>query len=82
MFWSALGKIQPSAFRKEAKAALSSISEHEQRLVEYCKLTPEETLKRLDVPSSAGLTADQADERRREFGANTITSKKRMGLHP
>ena len=40
------GKIQHAAFRKAAQAAANVISEHEQKLLEICRLPPEEALRR------------------------------------
>jgi Mg2+-importing ATPase len=79
MFWSVLGKIHPTVFLKEAKAASTTISEHEKRLVELCRIPPDEALEQIKS-SHDGLTQVQVEERREEFGLNAIGQKKQAGL--
>ncbi|HEX4086073.1 MAG TPA: magnesium-translocating P-type ATPase [Chthoniobacteraceae bacterium] len=80
MFRRVLNKIQPAAFLRAAKAASSTISEHEQRLIEICKLTPEAALARLDVAEAAGLDPQRVETERAEYGANDFGAKKEVGF--
>ena len=79
MFRTVLGKIHPAVFLKAAKAASTSISEHEQKLLEVCQVTSEEALKRLGV-TEEGLSAEAVEAARGEFGLNNLGSKKQTGI--
>ena len=79
MFKTVLGKIHPSVFLKAAKAASSSISEHEKKLLEICRLSTEDALKNLEVTEN-GLTDDEVETAREEFGPNNLGSKKQTGV--
>ncbi|MDR1304111.1 MAG: magnesium-translocating P-type ATPase [Verrucomicrobiales bacterium] len=79
MFWSVLGKIHPTVFLREAQASAATVSEHEQRLAELCRVSPEEALRQLGV-GDAGLTEEQVEERRGEFGANELAGKRQAGV--
>ena len=79
MFKTVLGKIHPSVFVKAAKAASSNISEHEKRLLEICALSTEDALKSMGI-SETGLSEDEVDTARKEFGPNNLGSKKQTGV--
>ena len=55
MFKSFFSKISPFLIVKEAKAGARKITANEQRLVDYCALSPEEAQKRLSS-GPAGVT--------------------------
>jgi len=74
-----LGKLHPALLRKAVKASSSVISEHEQKLVELCKLPEEEVLQRLGTAAS-GLTDGQVEAAREEYGSNIISQKKEAGI--
>ena len=73
------GKIHPSVFLKAAKAAETSISEHEQRLVELCQPVSEEALRRLGV-GEKGLSAEAVEEALRQYGPNVLSQSKKTGV--
>ena len=79
MFRELFGKIHPSVFLKAAKAAETSISEHEQRLVELCQPTSEEALRRLGVGEN-GLSAEAVAEALRQYGPNVLSQSKKTGV--
>jgi Mg2+-importing ATPase len=79
MFRTVLGKIHPAVFLKAAKAASSSISEHEQKLVELCRMPVEEALKQMGV-TEEGVDAGDVEVIREKFGPNDIGHKKQMGM--
>ena len=79
MFRTVLGKIHPAVFLKAAKAASGTISEHEQRLVELCKLTPEDALKRQEV-TDAGMNDARIEKAREENGTNDLGTRKQAGI--
>jgi len=79
MFRRVLNKIHPSVFLSAAKVASTTISEHEQRLIEICKLTPEEALARFHV-TEAGLDPEEVESARREFGCNDLGTRKELGF--
>ncbi|MEI6560509.1 MAG: magnesium-translocating P-type ATPase [Verrucomicrobiota bacterium] len=79
MFRTILGKIHPTVFLKAAKAASTSVSEDERRLVDLCKCAPEEALRNLGV-SENGLSADEVEAAREKFGPNLLSHKKELGL--
>jgi Mg2+-importing ATPase len=79
MFRRVLNKIHPSVFLRAAKVASATISEHEQRLIEICKLTPEEALATMHV-TEAGLDEERVQAARREFGPNDLGTKKEVGI--
>jgi len=79
MFRTVLGKIHPSVFLKEAKAAQSTISEHEKKLVEVCSLPVDQALQRLST-SEQGLTGSAVEESRAKFGANDLGQRHKMGF--
>jgi Mg2+-importing ATPase len=79
MFRHLLGKIHPTVFLKAAKAASTSVSEDEKRLVELCQATSEEALKALGV-SENGLSTDEAERARDEFGPNLLSHKAEKGM--
>ena len=79
MFRELFGKIHPSVFLKAAKAAATSISEHEQRLVELCQPTSEEALRRLGV-GEIGLSAEAVEKALRQYGPNVLSQSKKTGV--
>jgi Mg2+-importing ATPase len=79
MFWSVLGKIHPSTFRKEAKAASATTSEHEKKLMEFCRLPTDDVLAKMQTPAG-GLGEEQVLGRRAEFGPNSLRHRKQMGV--
>ena len=79
MFRRVLNKIHPSVFLRAAKVASTTISEHEQRLIDICKLIPEEATAKLGV-TDAGLNEDQVETARKEFGSNDFGAKKEIGV--
>ena len=79
MFRRVLNKIHPAVFLREAKVASATISEHEKRLIDVCKLSPEEALAKLGV-TEAGLSEAQVEESRREYGSNDFGAKKEVGV--
>jgi Mg2+-importing ATPase len=79
MFRRVLNKIHPSVFLKAAKVASNTISEDEKRLIEMCKLSPEEALAKMGT-TEAGLSEEQVEEARKEFGSNDFGTKKEIGI--
>jgi len=79
VFRRVLNKIHPAVFLREAKVASATISEHEKRLIDVCKLSPEEALAKLGV-TEAGLSEAQVEESRREYGSNDFGAKKEVGV--
>ena len=79
MFRTVLGKIHPAVFLKAAKAASGSISEHEQKLVEICRLRADEALKQFGV-SEEGLAEAYIEVVREKFGTNELSHKKQIGM--
>ncbi len=79
MFRRVLNKIHPAVFLRAAKVASTTISEHEKRLIEICKLPVDEAMAKLGV-TEAGLSDEQADAARREFGANDFGAKREVGF--
>ena len=66
MLKSLFSKISPFLIVKEAKAGAKKITANEQRLVDFCALTPEEALARLKS-SATGLNHECVCEARAEF---------------
>jgi len=79
MFRRVLEKINPAAFLKEAKASAATISEHEQKLIDICRLSSEEALVRVGS-SERGLGEPEIDAARKQYGVNEIGHKKRTGF--
>ena len=79
MFRTLIGKIHPTVFLKAAKAASTSVSEDESRLVDLCLCTPEEALRHLGV-SESGLSEAEVEEAREKYGPNLLSHKKELGL--
>ena len=79
MFRTLIGKIHPTVFLKAAKAASTSVSEDESRLVDLCRCAPEEALRTLGV-SESGLSQAEVEEAREKFGPNLLSHKKELGL--
>jgi len=79
MFKSLFSKISPFLIVKEAKAGAKKITANEQRLVDFCALTPEDAQSRLKS-GSAGLTAAHVQEVREEFGPNELKAGEKHGV--
>ena len=79
MFRLVLGKIHPTVFLKAAKAASSSVSEDEKRLVELCRPTVEEALLRMGVTEN-GLSEENVETVREKFGLNLLTHRRERGV--
>ena len=73
------GKIHHAAFRKAAQAAVNVISEHEQKLLEICRLPAEEALRRYEV-GDQGLTEAQVQAARALHGRNILNTRKQAGM--
>jgi Mg2+-importing ATPase len=73
------GKLHPAILRKAVKAAATALSEHEQKLMELCTLPDEEALQRLGVTES-GLSDEQIETAREEYGSNIISHRKEAGI--
>ena len=79
MLRNLLGKIHPTVFLKAAKAASSTISEDESRLVELCRCTPEQALQTLGV-SETGLSEAEVEAVRAKYGPNLLSHKRELGV--
>ncbi len=79
MFKSLFSKISPFLIVKEAKAGAKKITANEQRLVDFCALSPEDAQKRL-TSGPSGLTLDRVEEARREFGPNELKVGEKHGV--
>ena len=73
------GKLHPAILRTAVKAASTAISEHEQKLVELCTLPAEEALQRLGT-TEIGLSDEQVETAREEYGSNILSHKKEAGI--
>jgi Mg2+-importing ATPase len=73
------GKLHPVIVQKAVKAASGAISEHEQKLMELCTLRAEEALQRLGV-TEHGLSDEQVETAREEYGSNILSHRKEAGL--
>lgn len=79
MLKSLFSKISPFLIVKEAKAGAKKITPNEQRLVDFCALTPEEAQSRLKTTPS-GLSAENVETARSEFGPNELKGSERHGV--
>ena len=79
MFRHLLGKIHPTVFLKAAKAASTSVSEDEKRLMELCRSTSEEALLTMGV-SENGLSPEAVEAARDQFGLNLLSHKVEKGI--
>ncbi len=73
------GKLHPAILHKAVKAAAAAISEHEQKLMELCTLPAEEALQRLGV-TEYGLSDEQVETAREEYGSNILSHRKEAGI--
>jgi P-type Mg2+ transporter len=73
------GKLHPAILQKAVKAASAAISEHERKLIELCSLPAEEALQRLGV-TERGLSDEQVETARKEYGSNILSHRKEAGL--
>jgi len=71
-------KNLPFLIVNEAKAGARKITANEQRLVDFCAVTPEEAQTRLKS-GPAGLTADAVERAREEFGSNELKASEKHG---
>ena len=79
MLKSLFAKISPFLIVKEAKAGARKITANEQRLIDFCALSPEEAQKRLSS-GPAGLTDERVEEARAEFGSNELKVGEKTGV--
>jgi len=79
MFRSLFSKISPFLIVKEAKAGANKITPNEQRLVDFCALSVEDTQKRFGEGQD-GLSATQVEELRDEFGPNELRVGEKTGV--
>ena len=73
------GKLHPTILHKAVKAAAGAISEHEQQLMDLCTLPAEEALQRFGVTEN-GLSDEQVETARREYGSNILSHRKEAGI--
>ena len=73
------GKLHPALLRKAVRAASAAISEHERKLMELCTLPVEEALQRLGV-TEHGLSDEQVETARQEYGSNILSHRKEAGV--
>ncbi len=73
------GKLHPAILHKAVKAAATAISEHEQKLIELCTVPAEEALQRLGVTEN-GLSDEQVETAREEYGSNILSHRKEAGI--
>ncbi|MGZ4985220.1 MAG: cation-transporting P-type ATPase, partial [Chthoniobacterales bacterium] len=73
------GKLHPAILQKAVKAASTAISEHERKLMELCTLPAAEALQHLGV-TEHGLTDEQVETARQEYGRNILSHRKEAGL--
>jgi Mg2+-importing ATPase len=79
MFKSLFSKISPFLIVKEAKAGARKITPNEQRLVDFCAVTPEEAQAKLKS-GPTGLTGARVDEARLEYGSNQLKANETHGV--
>ena len=79
MFRTLIGKIHPAVFLKAAKAASTTVSADERRLVELCRCSPEEALAQIGT-TEQGLSAEKVEEAREQYGPNLLTHKIEVGI--
>ena len=79
MLKSLFSKISPFLIVKEAKAGARKITANEQRLVDFCAVSPEEAQTRLKS-GAGGLTAEAVEQAREEFGKNQLKAAEKHGV--
>src|SRR5258707_10343596 len=79
MLKALFAKISPSLMVKEAKAGAKKNTANEQRLVDFCAASPEEVQRKFSTGSN-GLTADQVECLRKEFGPNELKVGEKAGV--
>jgi len=79
IFKSLFSKISPFLIVKEAKAGAKKITANEQRLVDFCALSPEDAQKKLES-GPAGLTTGRVEQARCEFGSNELKVGEKNGV--
>ena len=65
--------------RRRRRLRVTSISEHEQRLVELCQLTGAEALQCLGIGEN-GLSAEAVEQALRRYGPNVLSQSKKTGV--
>ena len=75
---SIFSKISPSLFTKEAKTPHSATLD-EKRLIDICKLSPKDTLLKLNSTEN-GIANEEAEERLEEYGKNELAHTKEVGV--
>ncbi len=60
---------------KRVPAGAEAAPEHERRLMEFCALSPEESLRSMAV-TERGLSTEESESLRQEFGPNDVSQKK------
>ena len=79
MLKSIFSKISPVLIVREAKAGAKKITANEQRLVDFCADSVEGAQKRCATGAN-GLTVEQVEESRREFGPNELKVGEKTGV--
>ena len=79
MLKSIFSKISPVLIVREAKAGAKKITANEQRLVDFCADSVEDAQKRCATGAN-GLTAEQVEGSRREFGPNELKVGEKTGV--
>ncbi len=79
MLKSIFSKISPVLIVREAKAGAKKITANEQRLVDFCAVSVEDAQKRCATGAN-GLTAEQVEGSRREFGPNELKVGEKTGV--
>lgn len=79
MFRRVLGKIHPAVFVKAAKSAAGTITGQQQLLVDVAALPAAQALQKLGATEN-GLTAEQVEEARAEYGMNDFGAKRHVSL--
>ena len=73
------GKLHPAILQKAVKAASTAISEHERKLMELCTLPAAEALQHLAM-TEHGLSDEQVETARQEYGRNILSHRKEAGF--
>ena len=75
MIATLFNKIAPALVRTEAKRQAKAATEEQRRLLEICSLSPEAALTALQT-SDRGLTGEEVERRRGQYGRNVLALKK------
>ena len=79
MFRSVMEKIHPAVFLKAALSASSSVSEHEQKLIDICAVPAPAALEQMQV-TERGLDDAQVLASREAHGPNSLGLRKKIGF--